>query len=82
MTIEENGRQLALPLARDYRDAQTEFVRNERMELSLSRHLFEGLDAVHLRFEIASGDQIIQTLPGYGALLVDMAEAYAAHWFV
>jgi len=80
--IEENGLQLELPIEGTFKDASTELAFGERLELSLSRGLFEGFDGVHLRFEIADGDQIIQTLPGHGALLVDMAESYAEHWFV
>jgi len=82
VTIEENGSRLVFPMDRNKHDALTEFAHGERLELSLSRELFKGLDAIHLRFEIANGDNIIQTFPGYGSLLVNMAETYAEHWFV
>jgi alpha-amylase/alpha-mannosidase (GH57 family) len=82
VTIEESGRQLTFPLQGANREKDTVFALDERLELSLSRRLFDGFDAVHLRFEIADGEAIVQTLPGFGSLLINMAEVYAEHWFV
>ena len=80
--IEENGERLTFSSARDVRKGKAVFALDERVELSLSRSLFKETDVVHLRFEITEGDRIIQTLPGYGSLMVNMAETYAEHWFV
>jgi len=82
VTVEENGRQIEFPTDRRVSAKAMAFAIDERMELALSRDYFSGLDAVHLRFEIASGDRIVQTLPGFGALSINMAEVYADHWFV
>ena len=80
--IEENGKRLTFSTQHDSHDGKTVFALGERMELSLSRKLFKGLDAVHFRFEITDGERIVQTLPGYGSLMVNMAETYDEHWFV
>jgi len=82
ITVEENGNRATLPLARALQDSRIDFAFDERPELALSRQGFIGLDAFHLRFEITRGDEIIQTLPGYGSLYIDMNETYAEHWFV
>jgi len=80
--VEENGHRLSLPLKKRVGNKQVTFAFGERIELALSGEHFIGLDAFHLRFEIIEGDKIIQTLPGYGALHIDMNESYAEHWFV
>jgi alpha-amylase/alpha-mannosidase (GH57 family) len=55
---------------------------NERLEIALSRSHFGELRVFHLRFELISGIQILQTMPGNGALSIDLNEHYAANWFV
>ena len=80
--IEENGARLTFPAEHGRLDGKAVYALDERLELSLSRKLFAGLDAIHLRFEITDGDRIVQTLPGYGSLQVNMGETYAEHWFV
>ena len=82
ITIEENGCRCSLPMQNAEGENGARFAIGERVELALPRTLFEGHDFIHLRFEIVRGDEIIQTLPGHGALAVDMAETYAQHWFV
>lgn len=82
VTVEENGKQMKFPLQKRVRNKKAEFAFSERIELSLSKKYFIGLDLFHLRFEISRGDEIIQILPGYGALRIDMNETYASHWFV
>lgn len=55
---------------------------DERIEIALSRSHFNEMRLFHLRFELVSGNQILQTMPGNGALCVDLNEHYAANWFV
>ncbi|MBD3800345.1 MAG: glycoside hydrolase [Campylobacterales bacterium] len=82
ITVEENGRKVVLSMTKPLQDERVEFAFDERPELALSRQGFIGLDVFHLRFEIARGEEIVQTLPGYGSLHIDMNETYAEHWFV
>jgi hypothetical protein len=59
-----------------------QLVVDERIELSLALWHFKDFATVHLRFEIVKGNDIIQTMPGYGALLIDLDENYVENWFV
>jgi len=80
--IEQTGEHLRFSMDKPYKDNDTTFIIGERMELALSRRHFQEHSTVHLRFEIVRGNEIIQTMPGYGALSVDMDESYASNWFV
>ncbi len=80
--IEQTGEHLRFSMDKPYEDKDTTFVIAERMELALSRRHFKEHNTVHLRFEIVRGNEIVQTMPGYGALWVDMDESYASNWFV
>jgi len=80
--IEETGESLRFPMGKPYDDQGTQLAIDERVELALSRLHFKDYSAVHLRFEIVYGNEIIQTMPGYGSLSVDLDETYAENWFV
>ena len=82
VTIEESGEQLVMAMDRPYKNERFELVVGERVELALSRSCFKPHHAVHLRFEIVRGSRIIQTMPGFGSLLIDLDETYAENWFV
>ena len=82
VTIEETGEHLLFTMDRAYDDKGAQLAIAERIELALSRSHFKEHSAVHLRFEILQGNDIIQTMPGYGALFVDLDETYAENWFV
>ena len=82
VTVEETSRQLLLRMDRSYREKDLVIAVGERVELSLSRALFNGCDVVHLRFELLDGKTVVQTLPGFGALSIDLEETYARNWFV
>ncbi|MGB3961213.1 MAG: glycoside hydrolase family 57 protein [Sulfurimonas sp.] len=79
---EETGELLHFKMNEDYNNNGVELVVDERVEVSLARWHFKEYGKVHLRFEIVKGEQIIQTMPGYGALFVDLDEDYASNWFV
>lgn len=55
---------------------------DERIELALSKTHFKAYNSVHLRFEILKESEIIQIMPGYGALFIDLNETYLENWFV
>ncbi len=80
--IEESGGHLDLPFGVPRDDDTVRLAFAERLEVALSRSLFAGRSRVHLRFEIVRGETIVQTLPGFGALTVDLDETYAENWFV
>ena len=80
--LEETGKQLAFSLDGPFIDKESQLAIGERVELALSRSHFKAYNAIHLRFEIVQGERIIQTMPGYGSLFVDLDETYAKNWFV
>ena len=82
VTIEERGEQLVMAMDRPSRNERFELAVGERVELALARSCFKPHRAVHLRFEIVRGNRIIQTMPGFGSLLIDLDETYAENWFV
>jgi hypothetical protein len=69
-------------MKKSHDDNGTQLAIDERVELALSREHFKENSTVHLRFEIVQGEEIIQTMPGYGALFIDLDETYAKNWFV
>lgn len=82
--IEETGEHLnfSIDTTKPYSEEGIELVIGERLEIGLSRAHFKDHSAIHLRLEIVQGNDIIQTMPGYGALFIDMDESYAENWFV
>ena len=59
------------------------FAIDERIELEFSKmNCAECTQQIHLRFEILQGKEIIQTMPGFGALAINLNEKYTANWFV
>lgn len=55
---------------------------DERIEIAISRLYFKEERLFHLRFELVNGAKILQTMPGNGALRIDLNLHYAANWFV
>jgi alpha-amylase/alpha-mannosidase (GH57 family) len=82
ITFEESAAQYEFNMDQPYKDKDTHIVIGERIEISLSRAYFENLSSVHLRFEILRDDQIVQTMPGFGSLLIDLDETYVENWFI
>ncbi|MEA3372751.1 MAG: glycoside hydrolase family 57 protein [Campylobacterota bacterium] len=80
--IEETAEKLFFALDCSYEDEVSSLAVGERIELALQRSLFKEHGSVHLRFEIVQGSHIIQTLPGYGSLVIDLDETFAENWFV
>lgn len=72
----------SMNIDKPYSDEGMQLAMGERLELGLSKSHFKNYSAVHLRLEIVQGNNIIQTMPGYGALFIDLDETYANNWFV
>jgi alpha-amylase/alpha-mannosidase (GH57 family) len=82
ITIEESGVQLCYEMGQPFSDDTAILAVGERVEIALSLKLFGSLKSVHLRFEILEDKTIIQTMPGFGSLLVALDETYASNWFI
>lgn len=82
ITIEETGEHILFSMDRPYKNSGDIFAMGERIELALSRSHFEPYKSVRLRFEIIEGSRVLQTMPGNGALLVELSKNYADNWFV
>lgn len=82
--IEETGEHLnfSMDMTKSCADKTTSLAMGERLEIALSKAHFKDHSAVHLRFEIVHGNDIVQIMPGYGALFIDMDETYVKNWFV
>ncbi|QSZ41942.1 glycoside hydrolase [Sulfurimonas aquatica] len=80
--FEETSEHLLFNMDRVYEDKEVKLAIDERIELAISRKHFKNQSSVHLRFEILNENNIIQTMPGYGALFIDLDESYAENWFV
>ncbi|WP_295056061.1 glycoside hydrolase family 57 protein [Sulfuricurvum sp.] len=80
--LEESGEHFEFDLETLAAEENDIVAINERLEIALSRLHFGTLRLFHLRFELVSGTQILQTMPGNGALCIDLNEHYAANWFV
>ena len=82
ITIEESAKKLEFDMDRRYSDDNVSLAVAERVELSLNRSCFKGYKSIHLRFEIIRGEKIIQEMPGFGSLLIDLEETYTKNWFI
>lgn len=82
--IEETGEHLnySMNMLTTDKNDETLLAMGERLEFRLTTKHFKTYRTLHLRFEIVEGKNIIQTMPGYGALYIDLDETYAENWFV
>lgn len=80
--IEEMQKTISFSMNDIYNENGIKFVIYERIELELSKMNCVDCRMIHLRFEILQGKEIIQTMPGYGALAINLDESYTANWFV
>lgn len=82
--IEETGEHFNFdfPVKDLHRQDGMDLAVDKRIEMAISKALFKDFSIVHLRFEIVKEDQIIQTMPGYGALCIDLNETYTSNWFI
>ena len=82
LIIEETGEHVVFSMQRSSEVDGIKFRIDTEIELSIPKKRFSTDSTVHLHFEIVKGSDIIQTLPGYGALSIDVNESYEEHWFV
>ena len=82
VSVEETKESFSFRLGSEFLSKDVKLVCAERIELSLAKSLCKSQSNVHLRFEILKESKIIQSMPGYGALLINTDEDYAANWFV
>lgn len=54
----------------------------KRLEFFFSRSDVAQGESITMRFTLQSGDNVIQTLPGFGALRIDLRENLASNWFI
>ena len=55
---------------------------NKNIQIALPQKLFSSKGEINLSFEIKKENKIIQTLPGYGLLEIDIAKEYKYNWFI
>ncbi len=53
-----------------------------RIELSIERSVFGSESMPSLLFEFRDEERIIQTLPGYGSLEIDLEQDFTNNWFI
>lgn len=82
VTVEETAETLNFDMQTTHKNNQDAFKVDERIELAIAKSHFKGYGTVHLRFDILNDKEILQTMPGYGALSMNLQESYASNWFV
>jgi len=82
ITIEETQEQLSCSLDKSKKSSKFDYTVGDLIELRLSKSCAMHHTILHLRFELLTGEKIIQIVPSYGALKIDINEDYAANWFV
>lgn len=55
---------------------------DNRLEFSFSRNDILKRGTVHLCFALKSGDKILQSLPEFGSLKIDLTEDFTSDWFI
>jgi alpha-amylase/alpha-mannosidase (GH57 family) len=81
LSIEECKKPMLLALQNHHTDTLSVRI-GQCIEVSFLKSLFEGEKAIHLRCELRDGDTIIQTLPGFGTLEIQLDDDFTTHWFV
>jgi hypothetical protein len=82
LIVEELSESITLSLNEAQQPLSIVLSLGSSLEIGLPKSLFLHRDKVHLRFEFTEDKKIIQTLPGFGALEVQLNEDYSSSWFV
>ncbi|MFA6136581.1 MAG: glycoside hydrolase family 57 protein [Sulfurimonas sp.] len=82
LIIEELSESIILQLNKNEQPFGITIGLGSSFEIAIPKTLFAKMQKVHLRFEITEDKKIIQTLPGFGALKVQLNEDYSSSWFV
>ncbi|WP_415396131.1 glycoside hydrolase [Sulfurimonas sp. CS5] len=80
--IEELSETISLNLNEQKHQSGIIMSVHSSIEIALAKTVFEALSIVHLRFKILKEGKVIQTLPGCGALELQLDEDYSDSWFV
>lgn len=80
--IEEKDETLTLQIDNPAEKSDIALAIDERIELAIPQSYLDGFETLHLRFELCSGHEILQTMPGFGSLPIEPLEKYARCWFV
>ncbi|QOY54847.1 glycoside hydrolase [Candidatus Sulfurimonas marisnigri] len=62
-------------------DIKVEIAAKNILELRIEKSSIK-VDQIQIRFELTQGDVIIQTLPGFGELEIDLTTDYSENWYV
>jgi alpha-amylase/alpha-mannosidase (GH57 family) len=82
LTIEELSESFILELDKKEQSYGIVISLGNSFEIALPKSMFAKMQKVHLRFGIEKDGKIIQTLPGFGALEVQLDEDYSSSWFI
>ncbi|SFV50589.1 Amylopullulanase / [hydrothermal vent metagenome] len=62
--------------------SKIKITNNSSIEFSINRNLFNSSSDIELHFEIQRENEIIQSLPSYGVLEINLDIDYSQNWFV
>jgi len=62
-------------------DLEVEVACGSWLEMSIDKRMIKE-DEISIRFEIQRDNKVIQTLPGFGELKIDLGNDYSQNWFV
>lgn len=81
--IEPVGFDALITLGGEYtfKDLDIKIACDRWLEMSLDISRLEDT-RLFIRFELSSGTQVVQTLPGFGELEIDLSSDYSENWFV
>ncbi|KIM12044.1 MAG: glycoside hydrolase [Sulfuricurvum sp. PC08-66] len=79
---EESDAQWRVPIEALYQEQGVFLVCQERIEMALDLTLFGSVRKFRIRFEIIEASKIVQILPGFGALNIDLDDTYEDNWFI
>jgi alpha-amylase/alpha-mannosidase (GH57 family) len=82
VVVEELSKTIHLPLSQTVQVEGIQMRIDTMIEIAIPRSLFDELSTVHLSFELEEEGKILQTLPGFGALEMDLDEDYSRHWYI
>jgi len=73
---------IRLSLSRNNIDKTIAIAIDENIEIALCRTLFHREPSIALHFEIEEQGKILQALPSYGTLEINLEEDYTHNWFI
>ena len=60
---------------------EIELACDDIFEMSISKKLID-VDSISITFEIEQDKKIVQSLPGFGDLKIDLGSDYSKNWFI